>query len=89
LLAALPQLRVFSPASVYVGPAPATLPFIDLAPSEVKLLLVPDMVLAAPVWRNPYLNGTALRTLLLTDDPCAARIAGVSDLRAASLGQRR
>jgi hypothetical protein len=53
----------------------------------VPLLLAPDMVLAAPVWGNPYLNGTALRTLLLTDDPSAARVACVGDLRAAALGQ--
>ena len=80
LLAALPQLRDVGAA--YVGPAPAALPLVDLAPSEVTLLLAPDMVLAAPVWGNPYLNGTALRTLLLTDDPSAARIACVGDLRA-------
>ena len=55
--------------------------------SEVTLLLAPDMVLAAPVWGNPYLNGTALRMLLLADDPSAARIACVGDLRTASLGQ--
>jgi len=55
-------------------------------PTDVTLLLAPDMMLAAPVSGNPYLNGKALRTLLLTDSPGAARIACVGDLRAASLG---
>jgi len=54
---------------------------------RVTLPLAPDMVLAAPVWGNPYINCTALLTLLLTDDPCAARIACIGDLCAASLGQ--
>jgi hypothetical protein len=79
LLVALPQLRDVGAA--YVGPAPAALPLVDLARSEVPLLLAPDMVLAAPVWGNPYLNSATLRTLSV------ARVACVGDLRTAALGQ--